>query len=173
MKVSEDEMCAAFAHELQYSPTFVAWLLERTRFDNVSSSVRVLWEEQKRNRYSASAPWWRHWFTSKCMCAGCFGGRETDIFVVFETADNERFALHIENKLQNSSFTPGQAKGYSARAKCWERQSRFLDYTQSQTVLLAPAPFFARNADAALFDVFISHEEIASRCPAFAANELH
>lgn len=168
MKASEDDMCAAFAHELQNSPAFVGWLLDRTRFASFGSSARVLWEEQKQNRYSPSAPWWRHWFTSKCICTGCFGGRETDIFVVFETNNKERFALHIENKLQKSSFTPGQAAAYAARAKCWERQERFLDYSQSQTVLLAPASFLERNADAALFDVSISHEDISSHCPAFA-----
>jgi hypothetical protein len=168
MKSSEDDMCSAFAYELQNSQTFVAWLLDRTRFASLASGVRVLCEEQKQNRYSASAPWWRHWFTSKCMCTGCLGGRETDIFVVFEATNKERFALHIENKMQKSSFTPGQAAAYGVRAKCWERQRRFLDYSQSQTVLLAPTSFFANNADAALFDVFIPHEDIAKHCPTFA-----
>jgi hypothetical protein len=104
------------------------------------------------------------------MCTGCFGGRETDIFVVFESVNKERFALHIENKLHKSSFTHGQAAAYGVRAKCWERQKRFLEYSESQTVLLAPTSFFARNPDAALFDVFIPHEEIIARCPAFSTN---
>jgi len=37
--------------------------------------------------------------------------------------------------------------------------------------LLAPELFRTRNADAALFDVFIPHEEIALRCPAFALDD--
>jgi hypothetical protein len=168
MSNSEDAMCYAFAAQLQNSPDFVTWLLERTAFAAFSSSSKVLWEEQKKNRYSAAAPWWRHWFTSKCMCAGCIGGRETDIFVVFEAADHERFALHIENKKMKSSFSPDQALAYGVRAKCWQNQPRFLRYTRSQTVLLAPEAFRTRNADATLFDVFLSHEEIAERCPAFA-----
>ena len=170
--MSEDEMCAAFASELQHSQAFVEWLLDRTRFAGAASGARVLWEEQKRNRYSASAPWWRHWFTSKCMCPGCLGGRETDIFAVFEATSKNRFALHIENKMLKSSFTPGQAAAYGTRAKCWAKQTRFLDYSESQTVLLAPESFFSKNADAALFDIFISHENIAERCPAFVTRVL-
>ena len=69
MKASEDQLCAAFANELQNSEVFVAWLLDRTRFAS-----------------------------------------------------------------------------------------------------LAPASFFASNVDAMLFDVCISHEDIAKLCPAFAGS---
>lgn len=169
-KATEDEQCFAFAQQLQDSPTFVAWLLERTCFQPSSRDIRVLWQEQKSKRYSPLAPWWRHWFTSKCLCPGCVGGRETDIFVVFESANKERFALHIENKLLKSRFTAGQAEAYGIRARCWQNQSRFLNYALSQTMLLAPASFALSNPDARLFDVFVSHEELAMFCPLFADN---
>jgi hypothetical protein len=169
--LSEDDLCYAFADKIKESPEFVVWLLARTKFAHYASNVRVLWEEQKANRFSRNAPWWRHWFTSKCFCTGCFGGRETDIFVVFESTETKaRFALHIENKPSKAKFTDGQAEAYPVRARCWAGQERFLNYSDVETVLIAPLAFRDLNPDSRLFDSFIPYEDVAQILPCYAVS---
>jgi hypothetical protein len=167
--ISEDELCRVLADKLRDSSEFGAWFLTHTKFEHLARNVKVLFEEQRKNRFSAKAPWWRHWFTSKCLCTGCFGGRETDIFVVFEAIETKaRFSLHIENKTLNSRFTVGQAEAYAVRAKCWAGQKRFLNYTDFATVLIAPKAFRERNPNTDFFDSFISYEELAKVLPEYA-----
>jgi hypothetical protein len=163
-RVSEDELCKAFADHIKDSLEFVSWVLGYTKFAALGSEVRVLWKEQKEKRTSPNAPWWRHWHNPSCLCQGCRGGMETDIFIVFELIDNKkRFSLHIENKTLKRSFDKGQAEAYPVRARCWANKERFLNYTEFQTMLIAPNAFRQKknNEELVLFDSFIAHEEIA------------
>jgi hypothetical protein len=160
--LSEDDLCQAFADQIKESPAFVTWLLGRTKkFSGLrADDVRVLWEEQQEQRTSLAAPWWRHWWMGKCKCTGCIGGRETDIFVVFELIEsNDRFALHIENKPPKKRFTKGQAAAYPIRAKCWAHQKRFLNYTDYEAILVAPLVFLS-SPGAELF-TGVSYEDVA------------
>jgi hypothetical protein len=167
--LSEDQLCHAFADQIKDSPAFVTWLLGRTKkFAKFTAvDVRVLWQEQKRKRTSPAAPWWRHWFRwPGCNCDGCVGGRETDIFVVFELVrSKERFALHIENKKSKGKFTPGQAAAYSLRAKCWANSERYLNYSDYETILVAPSAFFGEPG-AELF-TRIPYEDVAKVLPCY------
>ncbi len=167
--LSEDQLCHAFADQIKDSPAFVTWLLGRTKkFAKLGADdVTVLWREQKQKRTTPAAPWWRHWFRwPGCNCDGCVGGRETDIFVVFELVrSKERFALHIENKKSKAKFKPGQAAAYSLRAKCWANNQRYLNYSDFETILVAPSAFFSEPG-AELF-TRISYEDVAKVLPCY------
>jgi|SRR5450755_20390 hypothetical protein len=166
--LSEDQLCHVFANQIRDSPQFVSWLLGRTKkfAKHRADDVKVLWEEQQKQRTSPAAPWWRHWWMGKCKCSGCIGGRETDIFVVFELIEsNERFALHIENKPPKTRFTKGQAAAYPIRAKCWAHQERFLDYSEFETILVAPAAFL--NEPGAELFTGIPYEDVAKVLPSY------
>ena len=104
---------------------------------------------------------------SRAVGAEC----ETDILAVYETSDGRRLALHIENKLASVSFTRNQPELYQARKEQWKLRPKLGNYTHAACVLLAPALFFERNRErAALFDAYISHEEIAAHVPEFGCS---
>src|SRR5690349_20418482 len=108
----EDLLNLAFANKLTESHEFACWLLGRTKFADQAGQSRLLHGEQAAARQARF--WWRHWW---CTVPG-LGDSETDIFLVFEAPKKEeRFCLHIENKLINSTFTPNQAENYAARAQ--------------------------------------------------------
>ncbi len=100
--------------------------------------------------------------------------RETDIFMVFDApTDQHRFALHIENKRDSYKFNEGQAAAYAPRAQSMLNKPEYLSHADFQTVLLAPMRFHDRHeAEASLFDVFISYEAVARFLPAFATAQV-
>jgi hypothetical protein len=168
-KVSEDQLCMTFANELSSNEVFRNWVLDRCGFSADIDDCRLLLQEQLDQRTSPNAPWWRHWFTEACRCDGC-SGKETDIFAVFERSKwQDRFALHIECKLTNGSFTPNQAPGYRLRAQCWAGKARFLYYKDYATILLAPSEFVAKEPSGSqCFDYHLTHIEVAEKLPEFA-----
>ena len=98
---------------------------------------------------------------------------ETDILVVFESSAKKRFALHIENKLGKGHFTQYQPEMYSERAKLWQGNKRYCEYTDYETVLIAPIEFYRRNfEDANKFDRYVSYEEISILLPIFEVNNM-
>jgi hypothetical protein len=162
MRLSEDQLCHAFADAVKHDPQFAAWLLRQTKFADLADDANVLHDEQMSVR--PRKHWWRHWW---CSFPGMTKARETDIFVVFE-ARMLRFALHIENKRDTYRFSEGQAADYAPRAKHMMGKSDFLNHTDFATVLLAPRSFRRRfEADCALFDTFISYEDVAHHLPQF------
>lgn len=108
--------------------------------------------------------WWRHWWTT--LSDGT--QRETDIFVVLEDEKNVRFALHIENKPDWGNFLKGQAEAYAPRAEQMAHQDKFLNYSESTTILLCTHKFANNHpADCAHFETILEYEEIAAYIPAF------
>ena len=169
MKYTEDQLCEIFADGVRDSQELRAWLLSKTKFAQQAVKCRLLHEEQMSIR--PRKRWWRHWW---CVVPGLGKGRETDIFMVFEASpDGPRFALHIENKRDSYRFNEGQAAAYAPRAQGMLNNPEYLSYSDYQTVLLAPRQFRDRyEADASLFDVFLSYEEVAHFLPAFAATPV-
>ena len=90
--------------------------------------------------------------------------------MVFEvTASGKRFALHVENKRDNYKFNPGQAAAYAPRARHMLNRAEYLSHSDFQTVLLAPVSLRDRHAaESALFDIFVSYEEVERFLPAYA-----
>ncbi|MBN8905229.1 MAG: hypothetical protein J0H99_01085 [Rhodospirillales bacterium] len=166
MKLTEDELCSAFAEAAKNSETFTRWILLRTKFAGYASAVRLLHEEQLSIRPRKF--WWRHWW---CHIPELAKDRETDIFMVFEIAGGEqRFALHIENKMDNGRFAPGQAEAYRPRAAHMANKPEYLGYQDHQTILLAPVSFMWKHPGSCThFDACLSYEDVASFVPQFRA----
>jgi len=54
------------------------------------------------------------------------------------------------------------------RAEKWLNQEKFGNYSDFETILIAPMEFYRRNFDAAnIFDRFVSYEEISILLPEF------
>jgi len=164
MKQSEDALCRLFANRMRDSQDFCNWVLGQTKFRG--RAARLLYEEQTRIRAKVKPEnWWRHWWRKIPELSQ---ERETDIFLVFEDGeDRSRFALHIENK-QDAKFSPGQAEAYEPRARWMIGVERYLNYTDYQTMLIAPKAFRGQNRqEASLFQCFVSYEDIARFIPDF------
>ena len=166
LKLSEDQLCEIFADAVRDDPAIRFWLLSKTKISQSELDCRLLHEEQMSIR--PRRRWWRHWW---CTVPELSEQRETDIFMVFEvTLSRARFALHFENKRDNYKFNPGQAAAYAPRSRHMLNRPEYLSHSDFQTVLLAPMSFHKRHtAEATLFDVFISYEEVARFLPAFSA----
>ncbi len=94
---------------------------------------------------------------------------ETDVLVVYDSSSGERLGIHIQNKLGNGSFEPYQPEAYPFRAKKWLNNSKYGDYSDFDTILVAPKSFFAHNAERAkLFGSYLSYEDISSYISEFA-----
>jgi len=162
MKRTEGELDLAFANTIQTSREFRSWVLNQTKFRDLSSDVILLHEEQGKNR----PVWWQYWW---CQVPELDEQRETDIFLVFECkTSGERFSLHIENKKGSGKFLDGQPEGYEPRARFMLNTEKYLSYSDFETVLIAPSVFRENNRDKCdLFGVYISYEAIAAFIPEF------
>lgn len=156
MNRKEGELDLAFANKIQTSNDFRSWVLNQTKFRNLSLEAILLHEEQGKNR----PVWWRHWW---CHIPEINEQRETDIFLVFECrTSGKRFSLHIENKTGNGKFSEGQPEGYEPRARFMMNNAKYLSYSDYETVLIAPSAFREVNKDKCdLFGAYISYEDIA------------
>ena len=162
---NEDQLCRLFANRMKDAPVFASWVLSHTKFAERGSGAKLLHDEQVWRRPNVNPDnWWRHWW-----CRLPWGEeRETDIFVVFELSESKkRFALHIENK-KDSKFSPGQAEGYRPRARHMMGKEKWLNYTDFETLLIAPLAFKKINkAKCDLFDSYLSYEDIRNFLPEF------
>jgi len=162
-KITEKILDGAIEEEFKTSHQFVTWFLGKTKFSDTSATYH--WS---RSDY----PWGRIPVTIRDPKTGLekkiIRDSETDILVVFESKDKKRFALHIENKLANGSFTEYQPELYSQRAKMWLGKKKYCSYTDYETILIAPQQFYDRwTQESQLFDKFISHEDISEYIPIF------
>lgn len=164
MGLSEDQLCLAFAERAKVSDEFVSWILSHTKFHKYAGSAILLHEEQMNIRPRKF--WWRHWW---CHIPELKKDRETDIFMVFEIANNQkRFALHIENKKSNGRFLEGQAEAYRVRAQHMANQAEYLNYEAFETILIAPRSFITKyGASCGFFDSIIPYEDVARFVPEF------
>jgi len=162
----EDSLNLAFANKLLDSPEFIAWVLGHTKFSQYAAGVRLLKDEQEKARRARF--WWRHWW---CRIPESGEDSETDIFLVFEVIKSGmRFAVHIENKIAGSTFTPRQEFNYAARALHMLSNTKSASFkcTDFDTVLIAPTSFRDRFSEpCSQFGCFISHEDISKFIPSF------
>lgn len=160
--VTEKQLDRAMDSTLQQDAEFARWLLARTKF--ADRDAKYFWSR-------ANHPWgtidFRQTDTDgrvEIIRKEC----ETDVLVVFLASNGERLALHIENKLGSGKFTDLQPQMYRPRAEQWLGKDKYQNYTDFQTVLVAPNAFRERNANqVAMFDVFVSHEDIAAYIPEY------
>ena len=160
---SEKDLDLALEMALSTNPTFAAWLLRRTKFSDLAATYA--WSR-------ANHPWGPVSLEVASTETGERGtivrDGETDVLVVYETAQNRRVALHIENKLAGGKFTPFQLALYNARAKSWKGNSKFGSYDDWDIVLLAPRRFYDRfPVVCKQFGAYVAHEDIAFHIPAF------
>jgi len=155
----------ALADALLHDQEFARWFLRQTRY---------LAEDAKCVRVRADNPWSR-----VTLCLPVEGSdayeevvrdAETDVLAIFETQDERRIALHIENKLSSGTFTPHQPESYRERLKQWRDRPKLGRYQDATSVLVAPQAFYNKNANGAqVFEAFVSHEANAKHLPAFAS----
>lgn len=163
MRTSEKEFDHELALLLRDNPKFQEWFLGKTRFANRPSKCILSRSDH---------PWTTVTIEVKNAATGKTESirrqGETDILVVFEDDSGERFALHIENKIAGGKFTKHQPEGYPKRAEKWVGQEKYGNYTEWETILVAPVEFKERLSEqASRFGVYISHEEIAEHISSF------
>jgi hypothetical protein len=108
------------ARALADDSNFSNWVLSKSKFAEVANA-RLLKREMMLQRQNPTAEWGRFHFFMGCNNLCCSGGRETDIFAVFEAENNRRFAMHFEVKQPKDRFDPArkQEQRYALRAQCW------------------------------------------------------
>jgi len=163
--LTEAELDDALARALLNEPSTAAWFLSRTKFASEVASCEFCRCNNPWSRVRLEVP---NALTGELepLMKDC----ETDVLAVFATSDRRRLALHIENKLAGGSFTPNQPELYEARKSQWKRRRKLGEYTDACTVLIAPREFYEKHSDrAAIFDCYISHEDISKYVPEFGA----
>jgi hypothetical protein len=166
--VSELDLDRAFANKLATSRSFCAWILRQTKFADCAGDA-VLLDKQQAEAKPRKKPenWWRHWW---CELDGA--GSETDIFAVFGFSGSaRRIALHIEDKPPHGRFTKDQPKNYRRRGDFMRGKAQYMDYSDFETILLAPDAFLADHRDViSHFDRCITYESVAAEIPIFGAS---
>ncbi|WP_050044809.1 hypothetical protein [Bradyrhizobium sp. LTSP849] len=116
----EYQYAEPIARALAEHEGFSKWVLSKSKFSE-DADARLLKNEMMLQRQTPTAEWWRFHFFMGCKNPCCSGGRETDIFAVFEAQDKRRFAMHFEVKQPKDRFDPArmQEKRYALRAQCW------------------------------------------------------
>jgi hypothetical protein len=152
-KIDELSLDKIFKQYLDTNIAFQSWIISQTKFKdrNLELVIEKIWHQR----------WYRDPVTKKAS--------ETDIFLVFKDRDSgSRLALHIENKLTNSTWQAYQAENYKIRAEARKSSYNYVDF---QTVLMAPQYFIdAWSAQVAHFDVVITHEALSNFIPEFSPN---
>ncbi|MCG5079081.1 hypothetical protein [Paraburkholderia tagetis] len=162
-KSNEKRLDKCIEQAFQSNPEFTTWFLSRTGFANDAGVYR--WSR-------SDNPWSTHPQETIDPATGepvvKYVQSETDILVVFSRPNSGPFALHIENKLENGSFTSGQPERYKSRVTYWLNNPKYGAYVDFETVLIAPHVFFEKHRiDGEKFDRYVSHEDIAKYLPEF------
>ena len=165
----EHEYSERFAFGLAKDAAFRSWVLRQTKFAHRSDS-QVIVEEMRSLRTSKTVPWWKNHFAPQCSCFGCSGGRETDVFAVFEDGNGQRFALHTEVKQPTDRFKASamQPQRYAARALCWASNTprTVPAHSEAATILLCSEAGLTRFAnEASTFDAVLTFEQISAAFP--------
>jgi len=155
VSASEKTLDRLFEIAFRDSREFRQWLLKQTKFADRPLRLVLL---------RADHPWYQSKATKRQS--------ETDILAVLEDErDGTRVALHFENKTWTGKFEVDQPALYHERARDWIGVSKWGNYCDYETVLVAPRVFVDRNeAAAALFDRHIAYEELADFIPEFAGS---
>ena len=166
---TEKDLDQALEYALANDKRFAAWLLDKTKF--ADRHANYLWSR-------ADHPWGTIEYQSAEDAKAGVGPKqyqsETDVLVVFSDENNQRFALHIENKLENGHFTELQPELYKARAEQWIGNEKYMSYTDFETVLIAPQAFYDRNCeDAEKFDRYVPYEQVGNFIADFRRRLTH
>lgn len=154
---TEKELDRALEAALRDRPEFALWFLSHTKF--AGKRAAYVWSR-------ADNPWSRETLTVSDPQTGepqeITRDGETDLLVVFREDDsNARFALHIENKRIHGRFMPYQPEAYVNRAERWRGLERYGNYTEFETVLVAPRAIRTKYPrECAQFGCFVAHEDI-------------
>lgn len=161
-KLLEKQLDAALEVAFRDSSNFCEWFLSRTKF--AKARAKYHWSR-------SDNPWGRIPWKIVNEETGTEESQvresETDVLVVFEKESGSRFALHIENKI-DSCFTNLQPEMYPVRAAHWLNDPKYHNYSDFQTVLIAPQEYYDRyKRDCSKFDVYVSYENISDMLEVF------
>ena len=162
--ITEKQLDTALANALSENQEFLNWFLSHTKFATRSSNFHSCRSDN---------PWGAHPYSETDEVTGVTETStrqsETDVLLLVADENNHVLAIHIENKLASGKFTDRQAQMYAQRAAHWVGKPRYGNYSEFETVLLAPQVFKDNNSDLAnRFGCFISHEQVAQHIPLFA-----
>lgn len=160
---TEKELDLVLASELENNAAFLEWFISHTKFFDRGA------------RYSncrTNHPWGTHPFPITDPVTGAtettMRQSETDVLLVLSTQDGRLLGVHIENKIGVGKFTARQPEMYPHRAAHWLGNAKYGNYSEFDTVLLAPRAFRERNeSQAGNFGCFIAHEDVAQFIPMF------
>ena len=163
---TEKQLDHALNNAFVEQPEFARWFLSMTKFSEVDA--KYLWSR-------ADNPWGKVKLEVYNSETGVIETvekeSETDLLVVFEVSPALRIALHIENKLASGRFTHLQPELYAARANAWKGNPRYENYSEWETILVAPLSFCKRNSeDVEKFGHVIFHEDLAHYIPEFRSS---
>ncbi len=164
MQLNEKDLDKILEDGFKNSDSFSKWFLSKTRFSNLNAKYK--WSR-------SDNPWGRFTFELENEETGKIEqitrDSETDVLVVFETRTGNNIALHIENKLANGTYTQYQPDFYQKRAEIWRNNKKYGNYSDFETVLVAPIEFYRNNFEASQhFDKFVSYEETGILLPEFS-----
>lgn len=163
-KKDEKYFDQALEQALNDMEEFAEWFLGKTKFKGMDARVR--WSR-------SDHPWARltNSYTNPetKVEETITRDSETDVLVIFESTTGKRVGIHIENKLGDRKFEPYQPESYQLRAKHWLNNPTYGNYSDFDTVIVAPNIFFERNGEQVkLFGASISYEEISTYLPEFS-----
>lgn len=150
-KVDELKLDHHFWNAISTKQPFKDWFLARTKF--VDRDLDLVMNEKWHQR------WYRDPVTGK--------DSETDILLMFrDRSNNDRYAIHIENKPDRRTWEKDQAENYRKRALNRMSAWRYVDF---QTAVIAPLSLIARSpTEVSHFEVIISYEDISVFVPEFS-----
>ena len=162
-KPSEKDLDLALCKGLMESRSFLQWFLSHTKFADRGPSLISC---------RADSPWGSHPFPTMNAETGATSLQnrqsETDVLLVLRAKDGATLGVHVENKIGTGSFTADQPEMYWHRANHWLNNPHYGNYSEFDTVLVAPAAFLATHPEqAACFGCRVSHEELARYIPLF------
>lgn len=168
----EYQYAEPIARALVTNVKFSHWVLSKSKF-SAFADARLLREEMIAHRKNATAEWWRFHFSMRCNDPCCSGGRETDIFAVYESSVGQRFAMHFEVKQPTDKFDPKRLQGqrYALRAKCWidKTPSKILKHQDASLgIFFSEAKRAAFEPVLSYFPTQITFEEIEKAFPEVA-----
>ena len=163
---NEKQLDAVLKSCLKGDKTFLNWFLSKTKKGSSYNTIVLLRADYPWGKFRAILP-----NPSTGAIEAVIREAETDVLLVVENGNGNRLGIHIENKLATGQFTPYQPEMYATRAEAWRNNIKYGKYDEWETVLIAPLAFMEKNrTDAQKFVSFISHEELATKIPAFSTN---
>ncbi len=146
------------------SDEFSNWFVSKTRFSNFGAYYSWSRSDHPQGRFTFDIE-----NPETGELESITRDSETDVLVVYEDTQGNRFALHIENKLANGKYTPYQAGFYARRAEAWLFNEKYGNYSDYETVLVAPIEFYSNHfVESQKFDKFVSYEEVGLLLPEFS-----